>query len=255
MAGLLQDKVVIVAGAGGIGDVLAQVYAAAGASVVLGDLDEARAKAVAAEIEAAGGRATGTMLDGGDDASIGAIVALAVSTYGALHGFHANYAYFGDASTSMTGLDLDLDVHDEMVRINLRGYLLCARHAVPAMIESGGGSIVFTSSGEAHQSSGVRFTYGMVKAGIHSLMRNTAVRYGPKGIRANVIAPGLILHDKMKAQMPVAMQEHVRGMAAVKRRLGEPEDIAHMGAFLLSDDAGYVTGQVVAVDGGATMRP
>lgn len=246
----LTDKVVIVAGAGGIGDGLAQRYAAEGACVVLGDLDGDRARSVAAAI---GDRAVGTMLDGADDASVGAIVALALSTFGGLHGFHANFCYFGDESSPRC-LESDIANHDEMVRVNQRGYLLCARHAVPAMIECGGGSMLFTSSGSASQGSGTYMSYGMVKAATHALMRNIASRYGPQGIRANVIAPGVILHPKLAAAMPEAGREQARADMAIKTRFGTPDDIAAMGAFLLSDEAGYISGQVIAVDGGITMR-
>ncbi len=250
----LKGEVIIVAGGGGIGNVLARRYAREGAGIVLGDIIGDHALQVAAEIRAEGFQAVGTTLDGGDDGSIGKMVALAKSEYGKLTGFHANYVTVLDPHGN-SGVDMDLADYDEMMRVNLRGYLLCTRHAIPAMIENGGGSLVFTSSVEAFMGAPLRFTYAMGKAALHALMRNIAVRYGPDGIRTNVITPGLIVHPKLEAGMPPGAIEYALSRTALKTRVGRPEDIAAMGAYLLSSEAGYVTGQVMTVDGGGTMRP
>ncbi len=253
MAGILDGKVIVVAGAGAIGSGLARRYVAEGAHVVLGDRDEDHVRSVARDIDPSGRHIVGTVLDGADDASIRAMVELATSTYGRLDGFHANYASFVDGQ-SPDCIELELELYDEVMRVNARGYLLCARHAVPALIQNGGGSMVFTSSAEAHQPSGTRIAYAMSKASLHALMRNVATRYGRQGIRANVIAPGLILHPRLAANLSDGFLQSARQRTAIKVRFGEPADIAGMGAFLLSDDAGYITGQVISVDGGLTMR-
>jgi NAD(P)-dependent dehydrogenase (short-subunit alcohol dehydrogenase family) len=254
MGDRLQGKVIAVAGAGGIGDELARHYAGEGASVVLGDLDGAAARAVAADIVAAGGIATGVDLDGADDGSIRAAVDLAVAAYGGLDGFHANFAHFADGATGADVLGLPIDVYDDVMRVNARGFVLCTRHAVPAMIARGGGSIVYTSSGAAHMGEPLRVAYAMSKAAGHALMRHVANRFGGDGIRANVIAPGVIAHKRFEAVVSPDFAKAAAARTAIKGRLGKPIDIAAMGALLMSDDGSYITGQVISVDGGGSMR-
>jgi NAD(P)-dependent dehydrogenase (short-subunit alcohol dehydrogenase family) len=253
MTNALKDKVVILAGCGGIGDGLARRYASEGATLLLADLRGDHAEQLARELDPSGKRIIGTALDGGDDASVAAMVKLATTRFGRLDGMHVNFANVTDAHDPR-GIDIPLEMYDTGMHINARGYFLCARHAIPAMIANGGGSIVFTSSAEAYRGSGVRFAYGMAKAAILSLMRSIATRYGADGIRANGIAPGFIAHERMTG-MSQETREFIRKRNPIKSRLGKPDDIAAMGAFLLSDDSGYITGQAFSVDGGAVMRP
>lgn len=249
----LDGKVIVVAGAGGIGDALVTRYAAEGARVVVGDLDAEHAEALAAQLDPTGVRVVGTALDGADEDSVAALIALALSKFAQINGFHANFANFADG-LSTAGVDLPLEDFDKVMNVNARGYFLCSRHAVPALISSGGGSMVYTSSAQAHTPSPVRVAYAMSKAAVHALMRTVASRYGIKGVRANAITPGLILHDNLP-ELPEVVAASAKAMAAIKHRFGQPEDIAAMGAFLMSDDSAFVTGQVLAVDGGITMRP
>lgn len=253
MAGRLQDRVIVVAGAGGIGSGLARRYAAEGAAVVIGDLDADGARALAAEIAASGGRATGAHLDGGDDASIKALVDLAVSSYGGLDGFHANYASFRDGESGEDILGLPMEVYDEVMHVNARGFVLCTRHAVPAMLARGGGAMVYTTTGGAYQGEPVRCAYAMSKSAVHALVRHVARRFGPQGIRANAIAPGVIAHGRFHEVLPEEVKDTLRQTNLVKT-FGTPEDIAAMGALLMSDDGAFVTGQVISVDGGGLMR-
>jgi NAD(P)-dependent dehydrogenase (short-subunit alcohol dehydrogenase family) len=245
----LEGKSILVVGAGGIGSELARRYAAEGASVVLGDLDLDGAKAVAAEIESAGGRAVGVQLDGADEASVNAAVAFAVKSFGGIDGLHANFASFVDGPADIGIAELPLEVFDETMRVNLRGFVL-----LPALLERGGGSIIFTSSIAAIVGAATQPAYAMSKAAGHALMRHIANRYGPQGIRANCIAPGTILHGDMAETLPEEFKQHLLAIAKIKSRFGRPADIAALGTLLMSDDGSYITGQVMTVDGGATMR-
>jgi len=250
----LQGKVIVVAGGGGIGGGLAKRYAGEGASVVLGDISEAVARETVDEITAAGGTATALQLDGSDDASIKAAVDLAVSSYGGLDGFHANFANFGDGNSPVDVLDLPMDIYDEVMHVNARGFVLCTQRALPPMLERGGGSIVYTSSGSAHQPMASRTAYSMGKAAGHALMRHVATKFGPRGIRANTIAPGVIAHKRFWEVMDPKIVDEFKAIIPIGR-LGAPEDIAAMGALLMSDEGSFITGQVISVDGGASMRP
>jgi NAD(P)-dependent dehydrogenase (short-subunit alcohol dehydrogenase family) len=255
MQGRLEGKVILVAGAGGIGNELARHYAGEGASVLLGDINVAAAKAVAEEIAGAGRRAIGIELDGADDDSIRSAVDLAVSTFGTLHGLHANFGSFSDGETAQDVLEMPLANYDEVMRVNARGFLLCTRRVLPVMLARGGGSIVYTSSAAAHIGEEVRVGYAMSKVALHALMRHVARRFGPAGIRANVIAPGVISHPRFEAVISPEIIDAFKKLTALKTRLGSPTDIAAMGALLLSDNGGYITGQVISVDGGNSMRP
>jgi NAD(P)-dependent dehydrogenase (short-subunit alcohol dehydrogenase family) len=251
----LKDKVIIVAGAGGIGDGLARYYAREGASLVIGDIDADGVKQLARDIDPSGKRVLGTALDGTDAKSIAAMVALATSTFGKLHGMHVNFANFADAQYNCGVGELPIEVYDQVMEINTRGYVLCTQKALPALIESGCGSIVYTSSIDSYTGQPVRVAYGMSKAALHSLMRHVARAYGPQGVRANVIAPGLIVHERMAPRLDPNLAKSAKARNAYKARFGTAEDIAATGALLLSDEGGYITGQIICVDGGATMRP
>ena len=256
MAGLLENKVVIVAGLGGVGNGLARRYADEGALLVVGDLDAGLASRVAVDLDPLGERVCGTSLDGADEDSVIALVKLAVDTFGRLDGMHVNFANTADAYLPGGVVDLPLEVFDEVMRVNTRGFVICAKHAIPAMIDSGGGSIVFTASIDAYNGAGARVSYQMSKAAELALMRHIARKYGPKGIRANAIAPGLIWHYKFDDQpMPDGIVDQTRARQMIKSRFGNPDDVAALGALLLSDDGSFITAQTISVDGGVTFRP
>jgi NAD(P)-dependent dehydrogenase (short-subunit alcohol dehydrogenase family) len=255
MARLLENKVVIVAGLGGIGNGLARRYADEGALLVIGDLDAELASRVAADLDPPGERVRGVPLDGANEDSVISIVKLAVDTFGRLDGMHVNFTNAADAFLPGGVVELPLEAFDEVMRVNTRGFVICAKHAVPAMIDSGGGSILFTASIDAYNGASTRVSYQMSKAAELALMRHIARRYGPEGIRANAIAPGLIWHYKFDEwPMPEGIVEQTRARQMIKSRFGNPDDIAALGALLLSDDGSFITAQTISVDGGVTFR-
>lgn len=248
----LDGKVLLVAGGGSIGGGIARRFAEEGASVVLGDVDMDSAAEIIEDIRSKGGTAVATKLDGADEESVNAAVALACETYGGLDGMHANFAYFGDHSLDVTVLDIPLETFDAVMNVNTRGFLLCTRAALPKILERGGGSIVFTSSAAAYIGEIGRVAYGMSKAAGHALMRHVASRFGPQNVRCNVIAPGQIRNVKWSAEITAA-QAASADYRHIKRP-GTPLDIAALSALLMSDEGSFITAQVLNVDGGRTMR-
>jgi NAD(P)-dependent dehydrogenase (short-subunit alcohol dehydrogenase family) len=255
MRGLTGKVAVLAGGAGGIGTATSVRLAEEGALVVVGDLDGAAAGAVADRITAGGGRAQAVQVDVSDEASVQALMAAAVDAFGGIDALHVNAAdlapatIFGDTDA----LTVPLELFDHTIAVDLRGHLLCTRHALPHLLERGGGAIVYTSSAAAFVGEPLRPSYAMAKSGVNALARHVASAWGKQGIRANCVAPGLVLHGEVAARS----SEELRS-SAFKRgrsnRMGTPEDIAAMVTMLLSDDASWVNGQVISVDGGSTIR-
>jgi NAD(P)-dependent dehydrogenase (short-subunit alcohol dehydrogenase family) len=253
--GLAGKVVVLAGGAGGIGTATCMRLAEEGATVVVGDLDGAAAEAIAARITAAGGQAAGTGVDVRDEASVARLFALAVDAFGGVDGAHVNAADLspGVIFSDTDALGVDLGVFDHTLAVDLRGHVLCARAALPLLLERGGGAIVHTSSAAAFMGDRTRPSYAIAKSGINALVRHMAARWGKEGIRANAVAPGVVITPTVAARGESDFQrDALRRVAST--RLGRPEDIAAMVAFLLSDDGEWVNGQVVSVDGGLTKR-
>jgi NAD(P)-dependent dehydrogenase (short-subunit alcohol dehydrogenase family) len=250
--GRLAGKVAIVTGAAsGIGRATALLMAREGAAVVVADVNGAGAAAVAKEIEAAGGAALGQPADVAEEASVVAMVDAAVKRFGGLDVLHNNAAAVDPALMSRDGdvVDLDVGVLDRTLAVNLRGPMLGCKHAIPRMLARGGGAIVNTSSASGLVGDPVRTAYGVSKAGLDSLTRYVATQYGKRGIRCNSIAPGVVATPALAANVPPEMIA-IYERSHLTPRLGRPEDIAAAVAFLASDDAAFITGQTISVDGG-----
>jgi NAD(P)-dependent dehydrogenase (short-subunit alcohol dehydrogenase family) len=250
----LKGKVAVIAGAAtGIGKATAIRLSEEGAHLVLGDINVAGIDDVARHVNESGGKAVAARCDIADDDSVKALVGLAVATYGGLDFMHANAADLKVVLSDTTAVDVPLEVFDRTIAVNLRGHLLCTRHAIPEILKRGGGAIVYTSSAASYAGEPERVSYAVSKSGINALMRHVASRWGKEGIRANAIAPGVVITEATSTGIPDDMKQMILAMSR-STRLGEPKDIAAMVAMLFSDDGEWINGQVVSVDGGVILR-
>ncbi len=241
--------------ASGIGRASALRLAAEGASVAIGDLDEAGALMVVAEIEAAGGHAIGVRTDVSNESSFRALIDAAIASFGRLDVLHNNAAALGRTAIGGDGdiEHLGVDVWDRTMAINARSVMIGCKHAIPRMLETGGGSIVNTSSGAAIRGALTGTAYASSKAAVNCLTLYVAAQYGKRGIRCNAILPGLIMTPAVEIGMTRESVEMILDHHLTPEA-GRPEDIAAMVAFLASDEARYVTGQLISVDGGITSH-
>jgi NAD(P)-dependent dehydrogenase (short-subunit alcohol dehydrogenase family) len=249
----LEGKVAVIAGGGGIGAETARRLAREGCAVMLGDRDVEPARRVADAIGRDGGACEAVAYDQADDESVAALVAAAHRRFGRVDFMHANAADMQAIMLDGDALTIELATFDRTVAVNMRGYLSCTRHALPYLIENRG-AIVYTSSSAAHMGEPERVAYAMTKAAVNALMRHVASRWGKEGVRANSIAPGMVLTEHIKQNLPQEFCDLVL-TRHLSWRLGESADIAAMVAMLFSKDGEWITGQTIAVDGGASMRP
>jgi NAD(P)-dependent dehydrogenase (short-subunit alcohol dehydrogenase family) len=214
---------------------------------MVADLRGDAAQAVADSI---GGNAAGIAADMGDVTAIEALVAATVARFGRLDILHNNAAF--PSKGDGTAIDTPFDLWDNSMAVTLRGYFAAAKYALPHMIAGGRGSIVNTSSCAALGGDTGRIAYSTAKAGIIGFTRSVATQHGRQGIRCNTIFPGLIADEGMRQAMPGYVDMFARHIAVPF--VGEGEDIANMVAFLASDEARYVTGECIRVDGGYMAR-
>ncbi len=245
-----KDKVVVVTGAAqGIGEAYAKALAAEGAAVVVADLNAESGERVAKEIEADGGVALFVSCDVSNAESAAALVARTVEEYGGIDHLVNNAAIYGAMEFNLL-ISVDWDYYKKFMSVNLDGALVMTRAVYPEIAKRGGGAIVNQSSTAAYLYSGF---YGLAKAGINSLTQQLAHELGGQGIRVNAIAPGPVATEATRIQAGEAAQDIVRNSLAIKR-MGETSDLVGGCLFLLSDEASWVTGQILAVDGGQTFR-
>jgi NAD(P)-dependent dehydrogenase (short-subunit alcohol dehydrogenase family) len=248
----LNGKVAIVTGGGGgIGGATARALAREGASVLVVDVNEEAAAAVAGGIRDAGGVAESLS----EEQDVEAVMAEVVKRFGRLDVLHNNAALtdsdFLSADTAVT--ELSLEVWQRTLAVNLTSQMLMCKHAVPIMADQGGGSIINMSSGASLKGDRTRTAYGVSKAGVNALTMYVATSHGKKGIRANTILPGLVITDAVRAHLKEEMLASL-SKATLTPSVGQPEDIADVVVFLASDESRYITGQMLAVDGGMSAH-
>lgn len=249
----MNEKVAVVTGGGaGIGKRIAEVLAAIGAAVAVLDIDEASADATAKGIKEAGGDALAIVTDVTKEPEIQEAVRTVVETWGRVDVLVNNAGIVRVGSVTETSED-DWDL---VMAVNLKGVYLCSHHVLPVMIEAGVGTIVNIASVAAIGGAKGLAAYSASKAGVTNLTRQMAKEYGPSGIRVNCVLPGTIptgIHRVFYSEEEA--EETLAEWAKNKplRRNGTTDDIAAAVAFLVSDEANFITGVTLPVDGGASI--
>lgn len=251
MTGVLSAKTIIITGAGGgIGRASALNFAKAGATVVVADLDETAGEETVALVEAEGGRATFVATNVADEASVIALVDATVAQFGKLDGAFNNAGIEGGMKRAH---ELSLAEWQKTISVDLTGVFLCMKYEIAAMLKTGGGSIVNTSSGLGVVGMQNLTDYIAAKHGVIGLTKAAGIDYGPEGIRVNALLPGLTLTPMINrtANDPAyaAQFEAIRARHPIGR-FAQPDDIAEGAKWLLSDASAYVTAASIPVDGG-----
>ena len=248
----LKDKVALITGAGsGIGREAALLFAKEGASVVVVDMNDAAGKETVAAVVKSGGRATFAHADVSRSSEVEAMVAAAKKTYGRLNVLFNNAGIFPANDGSV--LETDEKTWDLVLSVNLKGVFLGCKFGIPAMLESGGGSIINTASFVALMGSATpQIAYTASKGGVLALTREIAVEFARKGIRVNAICPGPVDTPLLQELFSDPARKARRLVHIPMGRLAQAKEVAQAALFLASDDSSYVNGAAFTVDGAIT---
>ncbi len=249
--GLLAGRAAIVTGAGsGIGAASARRFAAEGARVLAVDIREHKAAQTVADIEAQGGQALAFGANVADSDDVQAMVARCVEAFGGLD------VLFNNAGTVRPGTAVDLSIEDWdlVMAVNVRSVFLGAKYAIPHMRAAGGGAIVNTASISGLHGDGRSVVYAASKAAVINLTRALSTDHAAEGIRVNAVCPGTIATPPVQRMM-ADPDAYARNLTAHPiGRLGQPEEIANAAVWLASDEASFVSGEAIVVDGGLRAR-
>ena len=252
MTARLEGKVALITGAGsGMGRAAAELFAREGARVVITDVVDDAGNAAVAGVRAAGGDATYVRADVSSWSDCVAMVQCATDSYGALHVLYNNAGIFPADAGGV--LDTPESTWQKVMEINLKGVWLGCKAGIPAMIASGGGSIVNVASFVALMGAATaQIAYTASKGGVLSMTREIAVEYARRGIRANALCPGPIQTPLLEELLSDPARRARRMVHIPMGRLGRAEELARAALFLASDDASFMTGASLVVDGGIT---
>jgi NAD(P)-dependent dehydrogenase (short-subunit alcohol dehydrogenase family) len=254
MDGLTGKVGVVVGGGAGLGRATSKRLGKEGVSVVVSDINADAAEAVAESIRAAGGEAVSFAADISSEEQVNDLVTFTVQKYGRLqllHNVAADLKHCMEADFDILGTTID--AFDHTIAVDLRGYVLTCRAALPHMVEAGGGAIVNTSSLAALRAlpTGNRYSYAIAKSGLGPLSQHIAVKFGKQNVRCNTVAMGMILSETFLSMQPPDRVETIRQSALVPDA-GDPDRLAPPIVFLLSDEAAYITGQTINLDCGSS---
>jgi len=254
MTARLEGRVALITGAGsGMGRCAAELFAAEGARVVVSDVDEAGGNDTVAAVRGAGGDATFVRANVAEWSDCQAMVSKAVDTYGGLHVLYNNAGIFPADDGGV--LDTPQETWRRVMAVNLEGVWLGCKAGIPAMLESGGGAIVNVASFVALMGAATaQIAYTASKGGVLAMTRELAVEYARRGIRANALCPGPIQTPLLEELLADPDRRARRMVHIPMGRLGRAEELAKAALFLASDDASFVTGAVLPVDGGYLAR-
>ena len=259
--GQLKDKIAIITGSGrGQGLVAAKLFAKEGAKIVVNDLDQDSVDSAVESITSAGGSAVGLTGDVSNAEEVQRILQLAGETFGGIDILYNN-AGIGYSATDRFGIAMSDVVNcaendwRRIMDVNVGGVFLFCKYGIPALIKRGGGTVINTASIAALRGAQDAHAYTASKGAILALTRAIAVTYGPQGVRANTICPGVIdtemIHNTLIRDSRIS---DVLEKNTPLRRNGKPEDVAGVALFLASDQSRFVTGEAFAVDGGITQQ-
>jgi 3-oxoacyl-[acyl-carrier protein] reductase len=252
----LKDRVAIVTGGGhGIGRAYALGLAGEGAKIVIAEIDAKAAEDVAKEIEAGGGQALAVPTDVSNEESTQAMAHRTIDQFGGIDVLVNNASIFATVPMSRVGFeDISLEEWDRLMAVNLKGPWLCCRAVVPYMRQRGKGKIINISSGTIMDGGGgTRAHYVASKAGVMGLTRTLAQELGKDNICVNTLAPGSTLSEVDPTPEVLAFRQRTASGRALKR-VERPDDLVGTVLFLASDDADFITGQMIVVDGGDKMH-
>lgn len=250
----LEGKVVLVTGAAsGMGRVACERFAREGANLIATDIRSEGLAELAAAVERTG---VGIVVQDGDvanEADVQDVVRLGMSRFGRIDGLYNNAGIFPDEDES--ALTLDEGVWGRVLDVNLKGVALYCKHVIPGMINAGGGSIVNASSFVTLVGCTVpQDAYTASKGGVSALTRSLAVQFGPHGVRVNAVCPGPVLTPLLQNLFADPVKAERRLARIPLKRFGQPEDVVNATLFLLSDEASWITGTCLSVDGGITIN-
>lgn len=251
---VLEGKIAVVTGgASGIGEMVVRTIAKLGGSVIVADIDEDRATAVANDIRNSGGKATAIVADIMVESQIKEMIEAAVETYGGIDILHNNAGVPRTIAPDCEISQLPTEWWDRTILAHLTSTMLGCKYALPHMIKRGGGSIVNTSSMAGAAATVTMPSYGVAKAGVNQITREIAASYGRNNIRCNAVAPGPVITPRMKATLSREMFTMYAAETSLPR-VSTPQDLANLVVFLCSDQGWMITGQVIEISGGLSGK-